>query len=192
MCLRRYAYPRLKPTEIEAKYGRIRNKWGAFMCKSVRRHACVMCTFQEASHEQLVSTTFLEQTVFAETLLLCTATKGLVKGHWFNSNQILHSSSWKPALCRKDENLIKPVPCMALQNYTRSRAPSHPVHHPLTPLWLPNVTGWLHVVTKLWSCRCNAGSRFIRDRPLTLWSRKWNKKVPNSGWRKHHYLSTYG
>jgi hypothetical protein len=93
--------------------------------------------------------------------------KGLSKGIDSTANEIPHSSSGNPSLCRKDENLIKPLPYMALQNYTGSRQPPSARSSPPHPFMVTEFDREpCDDVIKLRSS--NENIRFIRERPRGL------------------------
>ena len=100
-------------------------------------------------------------------LLECAASQRVRQRVLIQQQPNTPSSSRNTALCRKDENLIKPLPCMALLHYSIPRLSLGS----LAPLWVLSLTQQSdNDVTK--SQTSNASIRFIRAAfEFFFWSR---------------------
>jgi len=112
-------------------------------------------------------------------LLECAASQRVRQRVLIQQQPNTPSSSRKTALCRKDENLIKPLPCTALLHYSIPRLSLGS----LAPLWVLRLTQQSdNDVTK--NQTSNASIRFIRAafEFSFLKSRfyKWNGNAPES------------
>jgi len=116
-------------------------------------------------------------------LLECAASQRVRQRVLIQQQPNTPSSSRNTALCRKDENLIKPLPCMALLHYSIPRLSLGS----LAPLWVLSLTQQSdNDVTK--SQTSNASIRFIRAafEFFFLKSRfyKWNGNAPE--WARYY------
>jgi hypothetical protein len=140
------------------------------------------CTFREARREELVNA-FLEQAVLSKHCCCVQRPKGSSKGTDSTATKPPTPVPGSLPFVEKTKIWLNLCPIWHYRIRPTLECPLWPRSPPPRPFVVAECDrGRLHVA-KLWSCRCNAASRFFRDRPLRLWASKWNKKVANWEWR---------